>query len=749
MAALMLATGWSTLGMVTSLAAPAAQADETPVSDANGLAPSEGAAQADANETPVSDANSPAPKERGDIVRALEFQGNEHYKNKVLRQRIGIELGDKNDPFLAEGAKRTIIDVHKKVGYVFAEVELDRDKAQQGRLHFSIKEGPRVKVKRIEFIGNKAFKSSTLKKLIKTKKKKWFAFPSFYAEHTVREDAEKLRGFYYDMGYLGYDVEIETQFSSDNSQAVITFRIDEGKPYYIKAITFDGNEFFKEEELQAQLGIAKGQVYRNVKADKDAKSIEERYREKGFIDAYVEQGPRFTPDANDNSVVVDFTTVEGHQFRIGRIEITGNEAVQDKVARRVLDEYDFTPGQLYNAKIAPKQGNGLMEMYVQRSSRAEEVIIRPVDPEDGSEERKDVRVNVTEGMTGMIMPGVGVSSDSGVIGRLIYRQQNFDIADWPKSWKDLLFMKAFRGAGQSMNISLEPGTRFSRYSATFSDPYFRDKPIDFSLTGMSYDRWYESHDEQKLGLSMGLEHRKWGNWRKILNVRTQDVKVKDLDYDAPQEIRDVKGHNYITGFKLGTGKSPLDNIYLPTQGYSFRVAYEQVVGDFTFGIATASGVRYFPLYEDVLERRTVLAVQVKGGTILGDAPPFEKFYGGGMGRYAIRGFDYRGVSTRGRRAGPGIVNGRLKDPIGSDWIATTGAEVTVPLVGDNLAWLVFADGGLIDTGGFRFSAGLGVQILIPQLGSPVPMRFEYGIPLKKDDLDDVEEFSFSMGGMLF
>ncbi len=308
-------------------------------------------------------------------------------------------------------------------------------------------------------------------------------------------------------------------------------------------------------------------------------------------------------------------------------------------------------------------------------------------------------------------------------------------------------MKAFRGAGQGMNIALEPGTRFSRYSATFSDPYFRDKPIDFSLTGMSYERWYESHDEQKLGLSMGLEHRKWGNWRKILNVRTQDVKVKDLDFDAPQEIRDVKGDNYITGLKLGTGKSELDNIYLPTEGYTFRLAYEQVAGDHTFGIATASAVKYFPLYEDVLERRTVLAVQVKGGRILGDAPPFEKFYAGGMGQYAVRGFDYRGVSTRGLQAGPGIVTPVYKDPIGSDWIFTAGTEVTVPLVGKNLSGLVFADGGLIDTGGFRFSVGFGVQILIPQFFSQIPMRFEYGIPLRKDDLDDVREFNFSMGGM--
>lgn len=705
------------------------------------------AAGAQGNAGPASNSVGTARKTRGDIVRAIEFQGNEHYKDKVLRQRIGIELGDKNDSFLAEGAKRTLIDVHKKVGFVFVEVTLDKEKVNEGRLHFLIREGPRVKVRQINFVGNETYKTSTLKKLLKTKKKKFLAFPNFYSEQTIRDDTEKLREFYYNKGFLGYQVEVETQFSADGSKAVVTFRIDEGPPYYIRAIGVSGNTFFTAEELFAQLNIAEGQIYLKKNADKDAKRIEEMYRELGFIDAEVEQGPSFTPDAHDNAVAIEFTIREGRQFRIGRIEITGNERSQDKVARRVLDEYDFTPGQLYNAKVAPKEGDGLMELYVQRSSKAEEVIIRPVEPEDGATDRKDVRVNVTEGMTGMIMPGVGVSSDHGVMGRLIYQQQNFDINDRPENWKDLLFMRKFRGAGQSMHIALEPGTRFSRYSATFRDPYFQDKPIDFSLSGMSYERWLESYDQHRMGISAGFEHRKWGDWRKILDVRAENVRVRDLDYDAPQEIRDVRGDNYISGLKLGTGKSELDNIYLPTDGYTFRLAYEQVVGDHNFGIVTASGVKYFPIYEDVLERRTVLAFQVKGGRIVGDAPPFEKFYGGGMGRYAIRGFDYRGVSTRGLTAGPTIRKPRYKDPIGSDWIVTAGTELTIPLIGENVSALAFADSGVIDTGGVRFSVGAGVQILIPQFFQQIPMRFEYGVPLREDDMDDVREFNFSMGGM--
>ena len=63
----------------------------------------------------------------------------------------------------------------------------------------------------------------------------------------------------------------------------------------------------------------------------------------------------------------------------------------------------------------------------------------------------------------------------------------------------------------------------------------------------------------------------------------------------------------------------------------------------------------------------------------------------------------------------------------------------------NLMTLFFVDAGLIETGGVRASVGTGIQIMIPQLFGPVPMRFELAAPLMKDDEDDKRAFSFSVG----
>ncbi|MCH8215301.1 MAG: outer membrane protein assembly factor BamA [Planctomycetes bacterium] len=688
---------------------------------------------------------------RGDIVRSIDFHGNAHFKKKVLRQRIGIELGDQMDPFLAEGARRILVDVHKKVGYVFVEVLQNKDLLPSGRLEFTIREGARVRIKAVRFEGNRAYRNDTLSAVVKTKAKKMFVLPSYYTAQRVEEDAEKLREFYYDHGYLGHKVEPNTDFSEDKEWATITFAIDEGKPYRVERVTYSGATHFSEEVLSKNIEVTSGQIYLRELAEKGRRDIEDLYRENGFIDVKVTQTPRFKADAENRTVVVEFVVVEGRQFRIGQIHVSGNEGVQDKVVRRVLDEYGFTPGKLYNAKFAPVQGDSLLEKYVQRSTLAEEVIIQPVPAANGAPDQKDVYVDITEGMTGMIMPGVGVSSSYGFVGQLVYQQQNFDIQDWPESWKEVFFMKAFRGAGQNMRIALEPGTRFSRYSVSFSDPYFRDRPINLNVSGSSYTLskfLLKSYEEKRLRAAVGFEHRQWGKYRKVFNVRTERVGVQALDFDAPQEIRDVEGDNYITGLKVGTGKTVVDDIYMPHEGYVFRVAYEQVFGEFNFGIATASAVRYYTLYEDVLERKTVLSASVKGGTILGDAPPFEMFYAGGSGGYSIRGFDYRGVSTRGLQVFDNPATApvpQIKDPIGSDWVFTASGEATIPLLGENFALLAFIDSGVVDTGGWRYSVGTGIQILVPQWFGPVPMRFEFGVPLRKDEKDDVRQFNFTMG----
>lgn len=676
-----------------------------------------------------------------EVIRAIDFVGNRAYKDSVLAKKLGFKAGDYLDPILAEAYRGTLSEFYHNKGFAFVEVVLDSERLKSGWVVYNIDEGSRVRITKISFSGNKALKSSALKKAVKTRTRRWLILPKYYVAEAVSEDVLRLQNIYYNKGYLDYRVEPRVDFTADKKRAHIIFEIEEGPVFTVRDIIFTGAVHFDEQQLRSGLKLEQGQPYSKRLADSHAEHIGELYGEQGYIDVMVEQSPQFI--AGVNAVNVLFEITEGRQFRIGRIDITGNEQTQDKVIRRILDEHDFTPGEPYNADLAPKSGGGKLETEVKRMVMAEEVMIRPVEPVSGEPGQKDAKVDIKEGRTGMIMIGGAVSSDAEVMGQLVYNQQNFDISDWPESFKDFIKGKAFKGAGQSIRIAAEPGTEVSQYSITFTDPYWRDKPVSLDVVGSSWSRYRECYDEERIKGFVGFEKRLKNKWRKSIGVRCETVDVAGIDVDAPKEITNVKGSNTLFGVKLGISKDLRDDMWYPSSGKWFEASYEQVAGDEMFGVLSGTYRWYKTLREDLAERKTVLALKLLGGVIVGDAQPFEKFYGGGSGTYGIRGFEYRGISPRGMQTN--VANPKREDPIGSDWIFLANTEVTVPMGNDNFAALFFVDSGAVSTGGYRAAAGIGVQIMIQQWFGPVPMRFELAAPFMKSGDDDTRTFSFSVG----
>ncbi|MCP4613081.1 MAG: BamA/TamA family outer membrane protein [Planctomycetes bacterium] len=681
------------------------------------------------------------------IIRSIEFVNNRAFKDKALLKRVDFEVGDYLDTILADAYRRTLAEFYRKKGFPFAEVTLDSEQLEQGRVVYTFNEGQKVKIASVKFSGNDSIKTSALKNTIKTKTTKWFFWPAYYIEEVPAEDTARLVDIYHDRGFLDYDIKAKKEFT--NGKVDITFEINEGPSYSVGKINFTGATHFNNEKLLKGLQLEPGQVYHERRSQAHVTQLLKLYRENGFVDAAVEEQYLFTKDPN--VVNVQYNIREGNQFRVGRVDITGNEQTQDKVVRRVLDEYGFTPGEFYNADLAPKEGNGKLERYVQQMTLSQEVIIRPVTPASGADNAKDIKVDIKEGQTGSLMFAGGVSSDSDVIGQVVLEQRNFDITDWPESWGEFITGNAFKGAGQTLRVALEPGTVVSQYSVSFTEPYFRDKPVSLNLAGSSWEREIERrgdhrlYDEGRTKGYVGFEKRYEDDWRRSIGFRAENVEVDSIYINAPKEIKDVEGYTFLTGVRFGIGRDMRDDMFNPSDGYKFNVGYEQVVGNETFGILQGNIVGFRTLHEDLADRKTVLAMKLLGATTFNYAPPFERFYGGGTGTYSIRGFDYRGVSTRGLQTN--VATPQRKDPIGSEWIFLANAEVAVPVVSDNLAALFFVDSGAIDTGPYRASIGTGIQILIPQWSGPMPMRFEFAVPFMKDDEDETRVFSFSMRGL--
>ena len=141
----------------------------------------------------------------------------------------------------------------------------------------------------------------------------------------------------------------------------------------------------------------------------------------------------------------------------------------------------------------------------------------------------------------------------------------------------------------------------------------------------------------------------------------------------------------------------------------------------------------------IAARALELLQAVRGdlGYITGDAPFFERLYGGGIG--SIRGFRYRGISPR---------SGIEEHPIGGNFSLTGSVELSFPIASDLLRGVLFAYFGTVERevqiGTFRSSVGFGFRITLPFFGQ-VPIAADFGFPITKDRQDDPRIFSFSLG----
>ena len=121
-------------------------------------------------------------------------------------------------------------------------------------------------------------------------------------------------------------------------------------------------------------------------------------------------------------------------------------------------------------------------------------------------------------------------------------------------------------------------------------------------------------------------------------------------------------------------------------------------------------------------------------------PTYERFYLGGR---CFRGFDFRTVSPKGIRADTGQLG---NDPVGGEWMLFFGGQYEFPIFEEVVTGVVFVDTGTVthDVGidDYRVSVGAGVRLYIPQLG-PIPIAFDFGFPLIKQDGDRLQLLSFS------
>jgi len=659
-------------------------------------------------------------------LERLVFEGNRHFKDKELAEAIGATAGALLDRHKIFAGARALERKYHDAGYHFASVTLDEELLKKSQIaKFAISEGPRVRVRKIYFTGNPSIPGSELDKQIETKTYFPIFTPGVFDEDQLARDVTALRNYYVEQGFLDVKVGRELEFSPDKTRLAIRFIVEEGPRYRVRSVALEGVQRFAPSYLEKQMDLAPGKPYTAEIVRHDIETVRENYGEVGFIDVFIRPVVDFTDVPGQVDVAL---RVEEHTpVKVGEIRVEGNRLTQDKVIRRELRVF---PEEWVNTKLLDRAKRRLEGLGLFKPGSVQITTIPTA-----KEGIDDVLVRVEETETTNLILGAGISSNSGLLGNISLINRNFDISDVPKSWQQFWRGESFRGAGQTFQIVLEPGTELQRYRVDFREPHLWDTDYSFSSSLFYFERGRDTYDEQRVGLNFGFGKEIREDLQAFVNFRLESINITKVEAGVPKDVLDVKGSNALASVEVGLVKDTTDSLLFPTEGYRLMGSVEQAASSPSFTKFTVDARKYWTVTRDVLDRRSVLAVRGRVGFIPGDAPIFERFYAGGQG--SIRGFRFRGVGPR-----------KGDTELGGDFMALASGEYSFPIFEKNLSGVLFLDTGTVEknisVSSWRAAVGFGIRFTIPFFG-PVPFDLDFGVPVMKNKDDRTEIFSFSIG----
>lgn len=445
-------------------------------------------------------------------------------------------------------------------------------------------------------------------------------------------------------------------------------------------LKFSGGSVYSAEEMQAL--FPKPLTMQNIQNGMQA--LQSKYSD----DGYVLMPPEgVSADLKDGKLSINIK-----EAKMGELILTGNDKTQTEVIQR---EIRLKAGQPINMKTLQSDlqrvsGTGLFA-NVQHN----------IEPDPENPEQVRVRVHTSEEKASSFNVGAGYSMSNGPFGTASLGLGNVE------------------GMNRKFSADVTLGTKVWGGGLSYYDPWaFKDRG---SLGASVYHRQWQGpySDETRSGAKVTVG-KPLGDiydspWRMDLTLDAQRIGI-DEQYSVSGT-----GVDYRVGVKPSLTYNTLDNASMPHKGMKWTSSAEPVwVSGRTLGKVDSRLDYYKPLGE-----RFTLHGGVQGGTIIGDAPLYEKNNNAGLGR-TLMGWDSDGSLVGSNYAiGTAAINAQIWGPVSAT------ARVTA---GD------FFDGTSVDP---KVGAGVGVNV---KLGNFGVLNAGYGFKLVgKQEGDDAGAFHIGFG----
>ncbi len=650
-------------------------------------------------------------------IGEIKFEGNKKIDKEDLMEVLGIKkYSILNRKSIKDSIERLKDHYHQK-GYYNVEISESIEDLPNNEvaLIYKIKEGDKVYIRKIKFVGNVQFNDEDLKDLMETSEKGFFSFITD-SGHLDRKKLEgdifKIKSFYHNNGYIKAKVgEPEISYKKDEELA-ITIKINEGPQYAIGKVDIEGDLIKKVDELYKNLKITKEKVYNREVIRSDILTLSEIYSNEGY--AFVDVSPEIREDDKEHKVDITYRIAKKKKVTFERIIITGNDKTRDKVIRRELKVIE---GEYFSGKKLKRSSRNL-----HRLGFFEEVEVNT--KKGSSDEEMILNIHVKERSTGVLSFGVGYSSVENVIGIFEIAQNN-------------LF-----GRGQPLSARASLSSKSTRYSLSFTEPWLFDKPLSAGIDLYDWEYEYDEYTKDSLGGKLRFGFPLGPEFTRGSVIYTyDDAEISDVADTASLIIKDMIGRNVTSSMTLGVSRDSRERRFNAREGSvnSLSVEYAGGIlgGDNYFNKYGARSAWFFPFFWD-----TAFSLQGKWGYIEqragGKLPVYEKFRIGGMN--TVRGHDSGSISP---------IDPETGDRIGGEKMMVYNIEYRFPLLKEQgLVGVLFFDAGNVFTkdenytfSEIRRGAGAGIRWYSP-IG---PLRLEWGKNLDQKPGEASDNWEFTIG----
>lgn len=421
-------------------------------------------------------------------VSAINYTGLTKKEKEDMDAKLGLLKGGQITPNMIDRAKVLGKKYFEDKGYKNAEIKItqrdDKSNKNQVILDIDVDKKQKMKVRRIFIEGNKQvaekklkgtfFKKGALAKTHEAGKLSNLLKSKKYTPERWAEDKKNIISKYNELGYRDATILEDSVWNVDPKHVDIRVKIDEGKKYFLRNITWVGNTVYTTDYLSRLLDMKKGDVYNqkylNKRLSEDEDAVGNAYWNHGYI--FYNLQPTEVNIVGD-SIDLEMRIFEGQQAHINRVRINGNDRLYENVVRR---ELRTKPGDLFSKEALQRTAREIASM-----GHFDPESINPIPKPNYENGTVDIDWNLKQKSNDQIELSLGWGQ-TGVIGKVGLKLNNFSMANLFRKNREHRGILPV-GDGEVLSLSAQTNGRYYQsYSASYSTNWFGGKrPIQFTV----------------------------------------------------------------------------------------------------------------------------------------------------------------------------------------------------------------------------------------------------------------------------